>query len=206
MLFRLLGATVIAAGLACAAEASGYYVLVGVHEVGSELMLKRDGTFEYVFIYGAADYHAKGKWRQDGNAVVLTADGAGEKPFRMTNATKGPAGEFRVFVKGPNGRGVEHIDVAVKTSNGMVEGRTNADGVARFADVAGVRAVALRVPVYDVEDGPYDVGAGQTELTFEINGEAITQVPFKDERLAMAEGGLEMRFWNRDRVMRYRKQ
>ena len=40
---------------------AGHYVLEGVHEVGSELLLKPDGQFEYMLAYGAADYMATGK-------------------------------------------------------------------------------------------------------------------------------------------------
>src|SRR5712692_8023800 len=51
---------------AFADELAGHYVLYGVHEVGSELLLKPDGTFEYMLAYGAADYSATGKWRREG--------------------------------------------------------------------------------------------------------------------------------------------
>ena len=64
-------------------DLSGHYVLQGVMEVGSELLLKPDGSFEYMLAYGAADYWAKGTWRQEGNAVVLHSSGKEEAPFRL---------------------------------------------------------------------------------------------------------------------------
>ena len=63
-------------------DAAGHYVLQGVMEVGSELMLKPDGTFEYMLAYGAADYWAKGTWKQEGKAVILHSNGKEEAPFR----------------------------------------------------------------------------------------------------------------------------
>jgi hypothetical protein len=49
---------------------AGRYALRGVMEVGSELMLKPDGSFEYYLSYGAADYWSKGTAMQ--NTIVLT--------------------------------------------------------------------------------------------------------------------------------------
>jgi hypothetical protein len=44
------------------------------------------------------------------------------------------------------------------------------------------------------------------DFYFEINGEAITRVNFKDERLRIDGQALEMRFWNPEQPMRYVKQ
>jgi hypothetical protein len=52
-------------------DLAGHYVLRGVMEVGSELWLKPDGSFEFMLAYGAADYSAKGTWRHEGDAVIL---------------------------------------------------------------------------------------------------------------------------------------
>src|SRR5215475_2778282 len=65
-----------------AAELTGHYYLRDVREVGSELVLKPDGTFEYMLAYGAADYWAKGTWQHKGNAVILHTNGEEEEPFR----------------------------------------------------------------------------------------------------------------------------
>jgi len=52
--------TMLAAAALHAADPSGHYVLQGVREVGSELLLKPDGKFEFMLAYGAADLWAKG--------------------------------------------------------------------------------------------------------------------------------------------------
>lgn len=38
--------------------------------MGSELLLKPDGTFEFLLAYGAADYHTHGSWRRENDSVV----------------------------------------------------------------------------------------------------------------------------------------
>ena len=66
-----------------AEDLAGHYVLQGVMEVGSELLLKSDGSFEYMLAYGAADYWAKGTWRHKDNSVVLNSADSKEAPFSI---------------------------------------------------------------------------------------------------------------------------
>ncbi|MBZ9842876.1 hypothetical protein [Mesorhizobium sp. CA5] len=44
------------------ARLAGHYYLNGVMEVGSELLLKKDGSFEFALAYGANDQYGKGCW------------------------------------------------------------------------------------------------------------------------------------------------
>src|ERR1700726_680651 len=67
-------------------DVAGHYVLHGVMEVGSELLLKSDGSFEYMLVYGAADYWAKGTWRHEDHCVVLESAGKKEDPFRLVRS------------------------------------------------------------------------------------------------------------------------
>ena len=53
---------------------AGHYYLQGVMEVGSELLLKADGRFEYMLAYGALDELASGCWTRNGGAVTLHAE------------------------------------------------------------------------------------------------------------------------------------
>jgi hypothetical protein len=101
-------------------DLAGHYVLRGVMEVGSELLLKPDGTFEFMLAYGAADY-----W--------------------------------------PKARGVRRVM-------------------------------------------PSSLTAPAKRFYFEINGEAIAQVLFKNERLKIEEKGLVMTHGDADHPMRYEKE
>jgi hypothetical protein len=55
------------------AKLAGRYYLHGVMEVGSELLLRPDGRFEYMLAYGALDELASGCWSREGGTVTLNA-------------------------------------------------------------------------------------------------------------------------------------
>ncbi|MCM2564799.1 copper resistance protein NlpE [Janthinobacterium kumbetense] len=62
----------------------GHYYLQGVMETGSELLLKKDGTFEWMLSYGNTDEQASGEWRVAGDVVTLEAGNGGKEPqFRV---------------------------------------------------------------------------------------------------------------------------
>ena len=66
------------------AALAGHYYLQGVTEVGSELLLKKDGRFEWMLSYGAVDQQASGDWRVAGDAVTLASGNGGKEPqFRV---------------------------------------------------------------------------------------------------------------------------
>lgn len=68
-------AAVCAVSAASAAERlAGHYYLNGVTEVGSELLLRDDGRFEWFLAYGAMDRTASGRWTEVDDRVVLTAE------------------------------------------------------------------------------------------------------------------------------------
>lgn len=68
-------AALCAVSAASAAERlAGHYYLNGVTEVGSELLLRDDGRFEWFLAYGAMDRTASGRWTEVDDRVVLTAE------------------------------------------------------------------------------------------------------------------------------------
>lgn len=188
------------------ADLAGHYILQGVREVGSELFLKPDGSFEYMLAYGAADYWAKGTWRRENHSVVLNSIGRKEVPFRLLRSEAGKPGKIRVWVIGKNGHGVENIRVALHATDQDFEATTTSDGTAVFPDVANVRTVAFEVRVYGIEAGPFKINPSHKDFYFEINGDAITQVLFKEERLAIDGKDLVMTYWDRQAPIRYEKQ
>jgi hypothetical protein len=187
-------------------DLAGHYILQGVMEVGSELLLKSDGSFEYMLAYGAADYWGKGTWRHEDNSVVLNSAGRKEAPFRFLRSEAGKPGKICVWVLGKNGHGVENIQVALQTVDQHFEATTTSDGAAVFPDVANARAVAFEVPVYSIKAGPFEIKSSDNDFYFEINGDAITEVLFKDEELAIDGKDLVMKYWNKEKPIRYEKQ
>lgn len=80
-----IAAATIAAALLCAgasanaqtcqparADMAGLYTLRGVMEMGSQIMLRADGRFQYMLAYGAVDEVAEGCWRRINDVVILT--------------------------------------------------------------------------------------------------------------------------------------
>jgi hypothetical protein len=187
-------------------DVAGHYVLHGMMEVGSELLLKPDGQFEFMLAYGAADYWAKGTWRHEKDTVVLNSSGKKEEPFRFLRSDVGARGRIRVSVIGKNGQGVPHIRVTLHAAGGESEATTTDDGAAVFRDVADPRAVSFEVRVYDVQAGPFDINPAHKDFYFEINGDAIQQVLFTDEPLEIDGNELVMKHWGADRPMHYEKQ
>lgn len=55
-------------------DLAGHYYLNGVREVGSELLLKPEGRFQWYLSYGAMDQQAEGAWKRAGDKVVLRTD------------------------------------------------------------------------------------------------------------------------------------
>ena len=204
-LFTLL-VLIFAALIAHADDLAGHYVLRGVMEVGSELELKADGTFEFMLAYGAADYWAKGTWRRDGNAVVLHSSGHQEAPFRLLRSEAGKPGRIRIWVLGKSSKGVANIHANLLTGGEPLEATTDENGAAVFPDAPQAHAVAFEVRVYQLRAGPFDIDSAHKDYFFEINGDAITQVLFQDERLAIDGATLIMKHWDPDKAMRYVKE
>jgi hypothetical protein len=186
-------------------DLAGHYVL-HMMEVGSELLLRPDGTFEYMLAYGAADYWAKGTWRHEGNAVILQSDGKEEPPFRLVKSEAGKPGRIRVWVLGKNGKGIPNIDVRLLAGGEPIEARTDSDGAAVFPDAPKAHAVAFEVRVYALEAGPFEISPSNKDFYFEINGDAIQQVLFKNEHLPIDGNALVMTYWKGGPPMRYEKE
>lgn len=190
-----------------AADLSGHYYLQNLREVGSELVLKPDGSFEFMLAYGAADYWAKGTWRtQNGSVILNSAPGKEKPPFRLLRSSATTAAAIRVRVQAPNGRAVPNIDVTLLTDKGQLEARTDSDGIAVFPKRSAARSAAFRVRVYNLETEPFDLNPAHDDFTFEIDGEAVTELRFTDERLTVNGKTLVMHYWGPDQDMHYVKE
>lgn len=67
-----------------AAEWVGHYYLKGQMEMGSELLLRADGSFAWMISYGAVDQQAQGRWTLKDQAISLTSAKPSKAPtFRL---------------------------------------------------------------------------------------------------------------------------
>jgi hypothetical protein len=188
-----------------AADMAGHYNLQNVREMGSELLLKPDGRFEFFLAYGAADYWSKGTWQAQNGAVLLNTDGEPKPPFRVLNSSESQKDSLRIFVGGTSGRPVPNIDVVLEGADGPAQARTDSEGVAHFPPIKGLRSVTFRIRVYQFESEPLSLNPAHNDFRFEIDGSEITQVRFKDEPLAVDGTSLLLRHWGSEHPMRYAK-
>ena len=189
-----------------AADLSGHYYLRNLREVGSELILKPDGTYEFALAYGAADYWSKGKWALRDGVVYLNSDNQEEpQPFRLLHSRAAKSGAIRVRVNSPQGRAVPNIEVALLTDKEKHYARTDADGIAVFPSGETPYSAAFRIRVYKLETELYELNHSHDDFTFELNGEALASLRFTDERLTVKGGTLIMHYWGPDQDMHYTK-
>lgn len=71
---------------------AGHYYLNGVMEVGSELLLRPDGSFEFMLAYGANDQYGKGCWVKRGSTVEVVPTGRSTASRRHTPDDRGFGG------------------------------------------------------------------------------------------------------------------
>ncbi|CDX32765.1 conserved exported hypothetical protein [Mesorhizobium sp. SOD10] len=74
------------------ARLAGHYYLNGVMEVGSELLLKKDGSFEFALAYGANDQYGKGCWVRKGATVEVIPGGRSSASTHHTPDDRGFSG------------------------------------------------------------------------------------------------------------------
>ena len=187
---------------------TGHYVLENAHEMGSELVLKPDGEFEYTLAYGAADYMATGKWHVKNDTVILDTKMPEGPPLKILESTMERTPDVRIWIKGRNGRPIPNLDVELKSAKGEATARTDSDGMALFPATNGVKSAVVHITVYHYDTPPLVLNPAHNTFTLEINGDFITAVPFKGEVLRAKGDTLEMFYWDKEKKtpMVYRKQ
>lgn len=107
-----------------APNVAGHYYLSGMTEVGSELLLKPSGEFDWMLAYGAQDMVARGRWAWNGNTVVLTTSGNAKGAFRLfeedeLHVKKEPkAGSWVAIVGVPRTGPIEGVEVQFVARSG----------------------------------------------------------------------------------------
>jgi hypothetical protein len=186
---------------------AGHYVLENAHEMGSDLVLKPDGQFDYTMTHGAADYRATGKWHIAGETVVLNSKLVEGTPFKLLRSADLRSPDLRVWVTGLNGKAVANLDVTMTAAEGESKARTDRDGMALFPGVSNPKSVVIHVPVYDKDSSAIAVNSSHTDFYIELNGDALATVPFRGEVLKINGDALEMLYWDKTKPpMVYRKQ
>jgi hypothetical protein len=71
---------------------AGHYYLNGVMEVGSELLLRKDGSFAFMLAYGANDQYGTGCWVRTGDTVHVIPVGRSTASRTHTSDDRGFSG------------------------------------------------------------------------------------------------------------------
>jgi hypothetical protein len=180
---------------AAAEGPAGRYRLTGEQDVASQLVLHRDGRFDYRLAAGALDERSRGYWRRVGKEVRLTTEPKPVPPvFALQDETRG-AGPFRVRVVWPDGRGIAGVDLRVGFDRGeAVAGYTQEEGWSLPAHEARTpRWVELAVAMHGLASLRFDVDVARANaLTFQLVPNDLGLVDFQDLRLDVGRGRLVM--------------
>jgi len=95
---------------------NGVYRMAGGHEMVAAFQFKSDHSFEFYFIYGAVDRHAKGTYEIKDNQILLHADKKPGHDFTVLKALHQGDGTT-VQVTHPNTALLRHITAVFKKGN-----------------------------------------------------------------------------------------
>jgi hypothetical protein len=196
-----------APGLAIETQAvAGHYYLQGVHEVGSELLLHPDGSFEYFLAYGAYDENAIGTWRIQGKRVLLNTVGASNPPRFTLKQSASKSGEgLTILVQDQSKRGLAGIDVFIDYGNKNLEtGYTQEYGWRASRPHGQPQAIGLGIRMYNLQPQWFKVeGRPDNYYVFEFSPGDLGRAKFHDTPLIPENGDLVME--REGRMLRYVK-
>jgi ankyrin repeat protein len=189
---------------------AGHYYLYGVREVGSEILLRENGRFEYMLAYGALDELASGTWQVlDGRAIIESdpsvsppvapyafVRAGNENPELVTVRTSGPQSAFAEVSVDVYGCEAPHLTGGHITAQVLA---VEFDSPICFivlssGEVDGGRAFAYEVPPEQRSMREFEFAVDPTAQR--ANGFRV-ELEIDDDELVLIRSG---------RAMRYRKQ
>lgn len=196
-----------------APELAGHYYLSGMTEVGSELLLKQSGEFEWALMYGAQDLLARGKWKRQGDTVVLSTAAPEKGAFRLfredeLRLKKEPKADIWVAIVGvPDSGPIAGIEVQFLAASGKKAAAVsggNGDAIVSMA--AGERWVRAGLRRADSQDEwtwfevPPERASARIAAFAVTNWQAIAPPPFasltlrlQGDTLVVEENPLQLR-------------
>jgi len=201
----LLALCLIAAAPA-APDPVGRYRLQGEQDVASQLLVRRDGRFEYALAAGALDEEAAGTWRRVGNTILLTTRPKPVPPaFAAGPAKMVPGSPLTIHVTWPGGRDAVGTDVRIEFESGEPlvsyvggpDGWTMPEGETRRPV-----AVTLALGMFGFESQRFPIDAAKAnDLSFVITPNDLGKVDFEalpvdvePGRLVMHRGGARLTY------------
>ena len=208
LLVAALLATTAAANAVQSETPAGHYVLQGMREVGSELVLRADGQFQYMLAYGAYDEFASGTWKVDGKRVILNSEAKDVPPkFTLKSAESKPGKVVEILVNDKNGRGIAGVDVILVFDGNKGEvGYTQSYGYQfSLKDDQLPRMIGLGIKMYNLEPQWTKLtGDKQNYFVFEFDPGTLGQAKFRDQVFQWDDNALTTE--RNGQRMRYVKQ
>lgn len=173
-----------------AAGEAGTYILERM-EMASGLELGADGRFRWGFSYGALDMTAEGRWRRDGDAVVLDTEPAVTPPRFELIGTEAGRGPLTVRVEGANGEAPQYLDVLADREGAEPVLAERDDGGFRFA-ASAPRIVSIRIgsEMFGFVSEPFPVSAGTRRMRFRFLPGDLGRGDFRGTRATIAGDAL----------------
>jgi hypothetical protein len=194
--FKLLLAALLLAAPAMP-DPVGRYRLREGPDVVSELVIRRDGTFQYGLIAGALDENAGGSWRRAGMGILLTTrPKPGPPSFAAGPARHTEETPLRLHVTWPDGRDAVGTDLRIEFESGppLV---TYVGGPDAWSMPAGETrrpvAVTLALGMFGFASPRFAIDVAKAnELTFVITPHDLGTVDFEALPLDVEPGVLVM--------------
>lgn len=182
-----------------ARDVAGRYRLRGQPGEAAQLELKPDGRFLFAIIAGALDARAEGRWRREGDTIILDSEPRPVPPaFRADRVKRVSGVPFEILLNGPGGAGVALIDVRVGFADGRtLEGYTQENG---WRPAAGEER-GLGAPVWvELSQLPFGIPLQRFALdatrgnsfVFILQPNDFGVMDLRDERATIVPEGLRM--------------
>jgi hypothetical protein len=110
----------------------GEYYLQGVRETASAFKLNKDSTFWFFFSYGALDRVGEGRWKTEGNTLVLNSEKKPAQDFTMVQSGKNAGTGITLQITGGSAQIKQFVHAVVKTGNATEQASANEEGVISF--------------------------------------------------------------------------
>lgn len=178
----------------------------GQTEMAARLRLSPDGRFQFALSYGALDEIAKGSWREVNGEVRLTTEPAPKAPaFTAVSDTPVADGSLHVALADPELLQGSPLTVAVTYADSDQPSFVEAaeDGRVPVEPGRTVTAIVPDLPVYPLPLAAYRLGPGGHRIVFRFDINDFGIAGFADEPLAIENGELLMRRY--DRLIRFRR-
>lgn len=197
---RALGrlvAALLALGSVAPASAQTPDDLVGLYsaqriETATALELERDGRFAWIFSMGALDLVAHGRWRRDGDAVILDSDPVTAPAFTLVRTEPTVDRRLRVRFDPESQRALAFVDIELEYADGTLA-RDHLQGPGYVIAIGGDRRIVayrLGSAMFDFRSERFTVPASGETRTYHFEANDLGTEKFVGQRIAVSPAGL----------------